>query len=82
MQTDSVHALYLRDLGFLLRERAQEAVAKTRAEPNDGFSAGRAAAYYEVISLMLSQTVGFGIPADDLALSGVDPERDLIPGVG
>lgn len=81
MKPNTAHALYLRDLGYLLRERAEEAVSTAKKHPNDSFAAGRAAAFYEVVSLMLSQTIGFGIPADDLALAGVDPERDLIPSV-
>lgn len=54
-------------------------MAKAENEPQSDFAAGRAAANFEVVGLMLSQTVGFEIPAEDLALAGVDPGRDLIP---
>lgn len=78
---ESSEALYLRDLGFLLKERALEALAQARQEQQEGvgeFHIGRSAAFYEVISLLLSQAENFGITAESLALAGVDPERDLI----
>ena len=34
-------------------------------------------AYLEIVSLMQQQAGAFGIPLSDLALDGVDPERDL-----
>ena len=87
MPGESVHAYYLRDLGYLLRERAEEAaresrsIREQRAVPDrtnaDAFAAGVAHGYYAVISLMLNQAESFGIPAADLALEGLDPERDL-----
>ncbi|TZF81967.1 hypothetical protein [Cognatilysobacter lacus] len=78
---ESSEALYLKDLGFLLKERALEALAEARRERSDGagdFQSGRSAALYEVISLMLSQAENFGIPPEALSLGGVDAERDLI----
>lgn len=78
---ESSEALYLRDLGFLLKERALETLAQARQEPQEGvgeFHNGRSAAFYEVISPMLGQAKNFGITAESLALAGVDPERDLI----
>ena len=72
---------YLRDLGYLLKERALEAKvefhAATEGSSKD-FQGGRYMAYYEVISLVLSQAEAFGISADSLALQGIDPERDLL----
>ena len=72
---------YLRDLGYLLRERALEAKAgfhtATEGSAKD-FQGGRYMAYYEVISVMLSQAEAFGISPDSLALLGIDPERDLV----
>jgi hypothetical protein len=35
-------------------------------------------AYYEVLSLMQSQAEAFQLPLNDLALSGLDPDRDLL----
>jgi hypothetical protein len=43
----------------------------------DAFAEGVAHGYYAVISLMLNQAESFGIGAADLALEGLDPERDL-----
>ena len=71
---------YLRDLGFLLRERAFEAKASFHAADKEsrGFESGRYMAYYEVLALMLSQAQAFDLPLSMLALDGVDAERDLI----
>ena len=72
---------YLRDLGYLLRERAFEAKkefhAATEVSAKD-FQGGRYMAYYEVISLMLSQAELFGISPGSLALQDMEPERDLV----
>jgi hypothetical protein len=88
MPSERVHAYYLRDLGYLLRERAEEAtrkarsIRKKRAVPDrtveDAFAEGLAQGYYEVISVMHHQAEAFGIPLADLALEDLDPERDLI----
>ena len=58
-------------------EQAKKDAASTRAE-DKVFQQGRAMGYYEVLSLMQQQAVAFDLPLDDLALSGLDPERDLI----
>jgi len=86
--TGETYANYLRDLGYLLRERAEEAArdsrsirAKRRVEErtaSDAFVEGLSQALYEVISLMQHQAEVFEIPLADLALEGLDPERDLI----
>jgi hypothetical protein len=78
---ENSEALYLRDLGFLLKERALEALVQAREERLAGrgeFHIGRSAAFYEVISIMLSQAEGFDIPAEALSLGGVNAERDFI----
>ena len=82
------HSYYLRDLGYWLRERAQAATSEARSRRakrpgnkrtfEDTFADGRAAAYYEVLSHMHNQAGIFEIPLSDLALEGLDPERDLI----
>ena len=72
---------YLLDLGALLRERAFAAKEQCRAfQTTDqrAFESGRYMAYYEVISLMLSQAQALQLPADKLALQGVDADRDLL----
>ena len=78
---DNPESLYLKDLGFLLKERALEALAQARQERQGGvgeFHAGRSAAFYEVISIMLSQAENFAITPDRLSLEDVDAERDFI----
>ena len=72
---------YIRDLGYLLRERAFEAKERFHAaEGSDarGFEGGRYMAYYEIISLMLSQAESFNLPPEMIALQNLDPEADLI----
>ena len=41
---------------------------------------GRLQAYYEIISLMLSQATAFGLSAEELALAGWSPNLDLLDG--
>ncbi len=72
---------YLRDLGFLVREEA--IAAKLRAQKNkDGpshdFELGQSFAWYSVVSLMQQQAVAFQIPLEDVALDGLDPDKDLL----
>ena len=74
------YGYYLGDLGFLLLERAVEAkqqMEATKGTEGEAFEAGRSLAYYEVVSLMLSQAMTFEIPAADLRMEGVDPDRDF-----
>jgi hypothetical protein len=88
MPSERVHALYLRDLGYLLRERAEEAARESRSihakrapherTVEDAFTVGRSQAYNEVIEVMQNQAEAFGIPPADLALEGLDVYRDLI----
>jgi hypothetical protein len=88
MPSEQVHAYYLRDLGYLLRERAEEAARESRSirarrapherTVEDEFAVGRSQAYNEVISVMQNQAEAFGIPLADLALEDLDVYRDLI----
>jgi hypothetical protein len=78
---DDVHAHYLRDLGFLLREAGED--AKRRAQrpwrsKNRQWESGRQFAYMEVLSLMQQQAESFELPLSDLGLEGFDAERDLL----
>jgi hypothetical protein len=70
------HALYLRDLGQILRDHAVEA----REQAGDGteYEKGQQFAYYSVVSLMQQQAEAFGLPLQDLSLDGLDPERDVL----
>ena len=79
---DPKYKWYLYDLGYLLKERALEAKEKKLLAPANTpereFESGRALAYYEVISLLLGQAVGFDIPLEDLRLEDFNPDRDLL----
>ena len=74
----SAHANYLRDLGDELRRQAQAARDEARANPNDAFAQGQAHAFYAVLSLMQHQAEGYALPLRDLALDGLDTDRDLL----
>ena len=79
-QMTDTHAYYLLDLGQLVREAGEQAkkeAASATAEDKI-FQRGRLMAYYEVLSLMQSQAEAFQLPLNDLALSGLDPDRDLL----
>ncbi len=72
---------YLRDLGFLVREQAKAAklrALETKDDPSHDFELGQSFAWYSVVSLMQQQAVAFEIPLVELALDGVDPDRDLL----
>ena len=72
---------YLRDLGFLLREQAflaKERLDLSKGTASEQFESGRNMAYYEMLSLMLSQAKAFQIPISQLALQDIDPDRDLL----
>ena len=74
----SAHANYLRDLGYELRRQAEAARAEARARPEDAFAQGQAHAFCSVLSLMQQQAQSFGLPLGELALDGLDAERDLL----
>jgi hypothetical protein len=72
---------YLVDLGFLLKEKALKAKQKvsSRGESQaDPFDLGRLSAYYDVLSLMVSQADVFGIAPAALSLEGFDPDAELL----
>jgi len=73
----NTHALYLRDLGTLLKQDALDARKRREAEQTE-FESGRVLAYYEVLSTMRGQAVSFELPLDDLQLHDFDPDRELI----
>jgi hypothetical protein len=77
----NLHAFYLRDLGYLLRE-AGEAVKHDVAAASDDddrvFQQGRQMAYYEVLSLMQQQAYAFELPLSEIALDGLNPDHDLL----
>jgi hypothetical protein len=76
------YACYLRDLGYLIREKGEQTSGEVRAArtgAEKAFENGRQAAYVEVLSLMQQQADAFGIPRSELCLDGLDPEADLLP---
>ena len=76
-----VHKNYLFDLGFLLREQALDAKKSyetAKATDDEAFHSGQLAAYYAVMSLLISQAQSFHLPVEDLHLNGLNPDRDLL----
>ncbi|OAN60699.1 hypothetical protein A8B79_09255 [Balneola sp. EhC07] len=73
------HRLYLRDLGFLIKERALEAKNEYQNPEADGkeYREGYLAAYTSIINTMLNQAVSFDIDEKDICLNDFDPENDL-----
>jgi hypothetical protein len=80
MMSASAEALYLRDLGELIKEIALRAKrdADSASDADRSFALGRLMAMHEVISLMQQQADAFGIAASDIGLDGIVPERDLV----
>jgi len=76
----TTHANYLLDLGHLVREAGEQAKkdADQASESDRLFQRGRLMAYYEVLSLMQQQAEAFQLPLEELALDGLDPDRDLL----
>ena len=76
---EEIAANYIQDLGYLLRERLEQARQKAEAAsgPSREFEAGRYRAYREVLSLMLAQAEAFELSAEALSLQDVDRAREL-----
>lgn len=74
------HKNYLLDLGFLIHEDALEARSKAKKFTGEErvLALGKNMAYYNVISLMLQQASLFGLTAEEIGLSGIDPDKDLL----
>ncbi len=68
---------YLRDLGFLVRERALKAKAEAESDPSD-FTLCQLMAFHELVSLMQSQAHSFAIQLEHLSLDGIDPDSELL----
>jgi hypothetical protein len=73
-------SLYLHDLGELLKEEALIARSESQkaAIEDRSYARDEAMAFYRVISLMQQQARAFGIDLDVIALSDIDPDRDLL----
>lgn len=73
----NAYQLYLRDLGYLIRELAVES-KQAATEKQSDFSIGYMAGFHRVVSLMQQQANAFEIPLADLALDGFDPDNELV----
>jgi len=73
----TTHELYLRDLGFLIRELAVES-KQAAAESHSDFAIGYMLGFHRVVSLMQQQAEAFGIPLPDMALDEFDPDSELV----
>ena len=74
---DIASNLYLRDLGFLIRELALDS-KRSASEINSDFAIGYMAGFHRVVSLMQQQAEAFGIPLKDIGLDGIDPDVELV----
>jgi hypothetical protein len=78
---NELHHNYLFDTGYLLREmalEARESLREAKGTTNEDFQSGRLMAYYEVMSLLISQAQTFELPIDDLHMEGLNPDRGLL----
>lgn len=77
----NTHEHFSRDCGSLLKQMAMEAMrASTAAKgtPDESYRLGYLMAFHSVISLLQQQARSFEIPLEDLDLSAIDPETDLL----
>jgi len=77
-----VYRLYLRDLGYIFKENAKKAREDLRNEPDPekrAFREGFVMAYYDVVTIMQLQTIGFfQVSYSDLGFDDFDPDRDVL----
>lgn len=68
---------YLKDLGSLVKEKALEAkeIAQISVDP---FDKGVLMAFHDIVSLMQSQAVVFGLSLEEIELSDINPDADLL----
>ena len=73
---DETHKHYLKDLGYFIREGAEEARATYLAEPQDrdAFNLGYLMGYRRVVTLMQQQATAFGMPLEDICLENIPEE--------
>lgn len=72
--------LYIKYVSDLLKNNAKK--AKSEADnPKEGdadYNTGYLMAYYEVITTMKNQASLFDLEQEDISLSDIDPDRDLV----
>jgi hypothetical protein len=80
--TDPKYRHCLHDVGAALRDRALEARQRKRSaargSPEYEFESGRLLAFNETISILQQYAEGFDIPASELQLDAIEPDRDLV----
>ena len=67
---------YVRDLGILIKEKAL-AVRAQRTQADDSYSMGAIVAYHDIVALMQSQALAFGMRFEVIGLDGINPDEDL-----
>ncbi len=71
---------YIKYISDLLKDNARK--AKLEADnPKEGdfdYNTGYLMAYYEVISTMKNQAAIFDLEQEDISLSDIEPDRDLV----
>lgn len=77
MDSDTKFKNYLYDLGIQIREYALDAKNDRDIAYSD-FNAGYLSGFHRVISLMKQQAEAFGISVEELGLSSIDPDEELI----
>ena len=79
---DLKYKYYLYDLGEIVKTRALEAKNEQVNEEREAaayhFQCGRLIAFNEVVSIFQQQAASFDISLEELNLSDVDPDRDLV----
>lgn len=71
---------YIKYISDLLKDNAKKAKleADNSKEGESDYNTGYLMAYYEVISTMKNQASIFDLEQEDLSLSDIEPDRDLV----
>lgn len=73
---------YIKDLGFILKEMALQAKKNKKISDHSSeeynYQLGYLMAFHEIIDLMKQQAKNFQISQEELSLSDLDPETDLL----
>ena len=67
-----LYANYIRDVVYMIRERAAQAMKENQSKPS-ALNEGRELAFREVLSVMQNQADVFQIPREAVCLDGFDP---------
>ena len=69
---NNLYANYIRDIVYLLRERAAKATKENEAGASQ-LNEGREFAFRELLATMQNQADIFGIPREEICLDGFEP---------